>query len=85
VGSKQCRLAALRGGNKGDLIVGRKLAAGPVGFGDYGLIDRDSDAFTGAPKELGYELIDRVRSDDLGCLTVEHDFHSKFSFKYKKP
>ena len=77
-------LAALRGGNERDLVVGGELACGPVGFRDYRLINGYGDALAGRGKQLGYELPYRVSGCDLRCLTVQDDFHSKYSFKYKK-
>lgn len=77
-------LAALRSGNERDLVVGGKLARGPVGFRDYRLINGDGDAFAGR-KHLGYELSNRLSGSDLLSLSVQDDFHSKYSFRYKKP
>lgn len=69
------RLAALGGGNEGDLVVGGEPAIGPVGLRDYGLVDSNCDAFA-RRKQLGYELPYRVIGGDLRCLTVKDDFHS---------
>lgn len=77
-------LAALCGGNERDLVVGGEPAGGPVGFRDYRLINGDGNAFAGGGKKLGYELPYRVSGGDLLCLSVQDDFHSKYSFKYKK-
>lgn len=62
-------LAALRGGNERDLVVGGELACGPVGFRDYRLVNGYGDAFAGR-KQLGYELPYRVSDGYLLCLTV---------------